>query len=152
MRKERTIRICGRHVVGNSSCCFPGGGGEWASLLACGQECTSRGARACSQTQLGPRLWFKWENCHLALQGAAVAPGNEETQAALQNHERRLPCLRNPIPPDILNAAPVEPLVVDAEDFARNVRGAKRGAAGEEGEGAVWHDSRSSPLDLGVRA
>ena len=59
-----------------------------------------------------------------------MAPGNEETRAALQHPEIRPPCLRDPIPLDILNAAPVEPLVLDAEDFARNMRSAKRGAAG----------------------
>ena len=83
--------------------------------------------------QPGQRRWCKWENCrqHVrsGLEGAAVVPGNKETRAALQNHEKR-PCLRDPIPPDILNAAPVEPLVLDAEDFARNIRSAKRGAAG----------------------
>ena len=65
-----------------------------------------------------------------ALEGAAMVPGNEETRAALQNPERRPPCLRDPIPPDILNAAPVGPLVLDAENFARNMRSAKRGAKG----------------------
>ena len=65
------------------------------------------------------------------LEGAFVVPGNEETRAALQNLERRPPCLRDPIPPDILNAAPVKPLVLDAEDFARNVCSTKRGAAGD---------------------
>ena len=119
--------------------------GEWATLMDCGQECTSRGAQACSRrrrranhddqesraaraealVQMG-----ELSSARQALEGAAVAPGNEETRAALQNPERRPPCLRDPIPPDILNAAPVEPLVLDAEDFARNMRSAKRGAAG----------------------
>ena len=62
-----------------------------------------------------------------ALEGTAVTTRNK---AALQNHERRLACLRDPIPADILNAAPVEPSAVDAEDIARDVRSAKRGAAG----------------------
>ena len=119
--------------------------GEWASLMDCGQECTSRGAQASSRrrrranhddqesraaraealVQMG-----ELSSARQALEGAAVAPGNEETRAALQNPERRPPCLLDPIPPDILNAAPVEPFVLDAEDFARNVRSAKRGAAG----------------------
>ena len=55
------------------------------------------------------------------LEGAFVVSGNEDTRAALQNLERRPPCLRDPIPPDILDAAPVKPLVLDAEDFARNM-------------------------------
>ena len=112
--------------------------------MDCGQECTSRGAQAYSRrrrranhddlesraaraealVQMG-----ELSSARQALEGATVAPGNEETRAALQNPERRPPCLRDPIPPDILNAAPVEPLVLDAEDFARNMRSAKRGAA-----------------------
>ena len=113
--------------------------------MDCGHECTSRGAQASSRrrrranpddqesravraealVQMG-ELSFARQ----ALEGVAVAPGNEETRAALQNPERRPPCLLDPIPPDILNAAPIEPFVLDAEDFARNVRSAKRGAAG----------------------
>ena len=146
----------GCHVNGNSSYCFPDcfcsgllgvarfqrrsctdvwrlfSRGEWASLMACGKECTSRGAQACSRrgrranhddlesraaraealVQIG-----ELSSARLALEGASVAPGNQETRAALQNPERRPPCLRDTIPPDILNAAPVEPLVLDAEDF-----------------------------------
>ena len=72
----------------------------------------SRAGRAEALVQMG-----ELSSARQALEGASVAPGNEETGAALQNPERRPPCLRDPIPPDILNAAPVEPLVLDAEDL-----------------------------------
>ena len=66
----------------------------------------------------------------LALEGAAVAPGTRATLAALQDPERRLPVLRDPIPPDILNMNPVEQFSLDIEVFTSNIRSARRGAAG----------------------
>ena len=49
--------------------------------------------------------------------------------------------IRRRVPPD-LNAAPVEPLLLDAEDVVRNMCCAKRGAAG---------GPLSSSFDFGVR-
>ena len=43
---------------------------------------------------------------------------------------RRPPVLWDPIPDDILNVVPRRQFVLDPEEFAHNVRSAKRGAAG----------------------
>ena len=119
--------------------------GEWDSLLADGLESTSRSgqtfsrrrrrvnrddlesraARAEASVQMG-----ELSSARRALQGAAIAPGIEATRAALSDPLRRPPVLRDPIPDDILNVVPRRQFVVDPEEFARNVRSAKRGAAG----------------------
>ena len=93
--------------------------GEWASLLAQGQESASRGdqifsrrrrrharddletraARAEALVQMG-----ELSAARQALEGAAVAPGDDATRSALQNPAKRPPVLRDPIPADIMNA------------------------------------------------
>ena len=65
-----------------------------------------------------------------ASEGAAVAPGNRETQNALQNPARRPPVLRDPILVDILHVAPPEKCSLDFDAFTQNIRNARRGAAG----------------------
>ena len=65
-----------------------------------------------------------------ALEGATVAPGTRDTLNALQDPERRPPVLRDPIPPDILHAVPAEQFSLDFDVFTRNIRSARRGAAG----------------------
>ena len=61
---------------------------------------------------------------------------NDVTLRALQDPSRRPPVWRDPIPDDILNVVPTRLFAVDSEEFARNVRSAKRGAAGERGHQA----------------
>ena len=100
--------------------------GEWAFVIV-GRSAHPMEHYHVPDVDDGLRLWFKWENfvvCQRWLRGM------RRREQHCKNLERRPPCLRDPIPPDILNAAPVEPLVLDAEDFARNMRSAKRGAQG----------------------
>ena len=95
----------------------------------------SRAARAEALVQMG-----ELSSARQALEGAVVAPGNDVTLRALQDPSRRPLVLRDPIPDDISNVVPTQLFTLDSEEFARNVRSAKRGAAG----GAVRHDSRAS--------
>ena len=85
----------------------------------------SRAARAEALLQMG-----ELSAARQALEGAAVAPGDDATRSALQNPAKRPPVLRDPIPDDILNAMPTTPIVVDPEGIARNLRNARRGVAG----------------------
>ena len=118
--------------------------GEWASLLASAQESTSRGAQAFSRRRrvthddLESRAaWAEalvqmeeLSSARQAFEGAAVLLGNGATLTALQNPSRRPSVLRDPSPDDILNVVLICLLVLDREECARNVRSAKRGAAG----------------------
>ena len=119
--------------------------GDWASLLASEQESSSRAAQGFSRrrrrvvhddvearaaraealVQLG-----ELSAARQALEGASVAPGNTATLAELQNPQKRPPILRDPIPPDLVDVVPANPLVLDPESIARNIRSARRGAAG----------------------
>ena len=85
----------------------------------------SRAARAEALVHMG-----ELSAARQALEGAAVAPGNRETLNALQNPVRHPPVLRDPIPQDILHVAPTEQFCLDFDTFTRNIRSARRGAAG----------------------
>ena len=85
----------------------------------------SRAARAEGLVHMG-----ELSAARQVLEGAAVAPGNRETLNALQNPVRRPPVLRDPIPQDILQVAPTEQFCLDFDTFTRNIRSARRGAAG----------------------
>ena len=119
--------------------------GDWASLLASSMVHASRAAQASSRRSrrqdtdnLESRAARAEALVHMgelsaarqALEGAAVAPGTRDTLNALQDPERRPPVLRDPIPPDILHAAPAEQFSLDFDVFTRNIRSARRGAAG----------------------
>ena len=119
--------------------------GDWASLLASSMERASQAAQASSRrsrrqdtdnlesraaraealVQMG-----ELSAARQALEGAAVALGARDTLNALQDPERRPPVLRDPFPPDILHAAPVEQFSLDFDVFTRNIRSARGGAAG----------------------
>ena len=121
--------------------------GEWDSLLADGLESTSRSGQAFSRRRRVNRddlesraaraealvQMGELSSARRALEGAAIAPGNEATRAALSNPLRRPPVLRDPIPDDILNVVPRRQFVLDPEEFARNVRSARRAFAAHFG-------------------
>ena len=65
-----------------------------------------------------------------ALEGAELAPGTQATLAELTNNERRPAQPRSPILQDILRFQPVRVFNLDEDKFARNLRTAKKGAAG----------------------
>ena len=64
-----------------------------------------------------------------ALEGAAVAPGTEETREALQDPGKRPQEPYEPLPARLRNLEPDTQFQLDEDKFARNVRSAKRGAA-----------------------
>ena len=65
-----------------------------------------------------------------ALEGDAVAPGTLRTLASLTNPVRRPPLPREPLPNELSTFEPVAPFRLDAERFIKNIRSARRGAAG----------------------
>ena len=64
-----------------------------------------------------------------ALEGAVFAPGTLATLAELTNPVRRPPRPRDPVPPEILGLEPEESVRLDEDQFAKNIRIARRGAA-----------------------
>ena len=81
----------------------------------------SRAARAEALVQMG-----ELSSARQALEGAALAPGNDITLRAFQDPSRRPPVLRDPIPDDLLNVVPSPLFTLDSKEIARNVRNAKR--------------------------
>ena len=65
-----------------------------------------------------------------ALEGAALAPGNEATLRQLTDASRRPPQPREPLPPEVLNHVPPFAFDVDEDVFNRNLRLSKKGTAG----------------------
>ena len=79
------------------------------------------------------RCWCIMESCHQppqALEGASLAPGNQETLNMLRDESRRPPRLRDPLPEELLNFVPEDSFQLDEDKFCRNLRSARRGAAG----------------------
>ena len=75
-----------------------------------------------------------------ALEGAALAPDNEQTRRALTDATRRSPTARAPLSEDLLFHRPAVPLLLSHILLLRNLRCAKR---------PVRHDSRTSTSSLG---
>ena len=90
-----------------------------------GDDVESRAARALFFTQLG-----ELSSARQALEGAEVAPGNLATLGALTDTTRRPAVPREPLPRRILEMAPAHPFRLDEDRFSKNLRSAKRGAAG----------------------
>ena len=65
-----------------------------------------------------------------ALEGAPVAPGNDRTLRELRNPVRRPPQLRAPFSEDLLTAQPEIPFQLDQGLLVKNLKSARRGAAG----------------------
>ena len=89
------------------------------------QDLERRAARAESLAHMG-----ELSAARLALEGDSVAQGDDATLSALRDPERRPPVLRDPIPEDILSTRPEVPFNLDSDRLARNIRSARRGAAG----------------------
>ena len=64
-----------------------------------------------------------------ALEGASLAPGNEATHSALTDERKRPSQPREPLPDDLFERRGAM-FVLDHEIFAKNLRVARRGAAG----------------------
>ena len=89
------------------------------------QDLERRVARAESLVHLG-----ELSAARLALEGDSVAPDDDVTLSVLRDPERRPPVLRDPIPEDILSTRQEVPFNLDSDRLARNIRCARRGAAG----------------------
>ena len=74
-----------------------------------------------------------------ALEGASVAPGTLRTLQELTNPEKRPAWPRSPIPPDIDGYEPEEQLNLSSEALFKNIRKARRGAAGGPSGMTVEH-------------
>ena len=57
-----------------------------------------------------------------ALEGAEVAPGTQETLNALRNSQRRPTGLRDPLPEQVADHVPDNPVSLDSDLFARTLR------------------------------
>ena len=64
------------------------------------------------------------------LEGAALAPGNEVTRRALTDATRRPPIPRAPLSQDLLTHQPAVPFILSKTVLLKNLKCAKRGAAG----------------------
>ena len=62
-----------------------------------------------------------------ALEGASLAPGNQETLNMLRDESRRPPRLRDPLPEEVLNLVPEDSFQLDDDRFCRNLRSGRRG-------------------------
>ena len=80
-----------------------------------------------------------------ALEGASLAPGNQETLNMLRDESRRPPRLRDPLPEELLNLVPEDRFELDEDRFCRNLRSARRGAA--EGPSGVTTEHLRPLLD-----
>ena len=74
-----------------------------------------------------------------ALEGASVAPGTLRTLRELTNPEKRPGWTRSPIPPDMDGYETQEQLNLSSEALFKNIRKARRGAAGGPSGMTVEH-------------
>ena len=65
-----------------------------------------------------------------ALEGAALAPGNQATLNALTDDSRRPAQPRDPLPERLFNSVPEVRFQLDEDQFCRNLRSSRRGAGG----------------------
>ena len=83
-----------------------------------------------------------------ALEGAAVAPGDEKTWKALFDETKRPKKQRHPLEVEVLTMVPPDPLVLDIELMMKTLRSAKKGSAGVPSGMTVEHLRRL--LESGV--
>ena len=74
-----------------------------------------------------------------ALEGASLAPGSEDTLQALRDPAKRPQEPRTPFPRHLAHPEPGTQFSMDRDRFARNLRSARRGAAGGPSGMTVEH-------------
>ena len=118
--------------------------GEWIHLIkmcradASGNTATSRRRRRDTGDDLTKRAkkalqlaqWGELSTARQALEGAAVAQGNERTLAQLTDPARRPELPRAPIPREFMEHNPHEQVELCGEVLLKNLRSSRRGAAG----------------------
>ena len=110
--------------------------GEWQDLLEKSDQCVSSGQngkpsaeearliRAEALVGLG-----ELSPARQALESSDLAPGNDATLAKLSDPDRRPPVSLDVLPDSIRQFVPTELFPLDPERFAKNLRGARKGAA-----------------------
>ena len=118
--------------------------GQWTQLLITGRDCSDRACqsqyrRRRTQTDTIDRRAERAEaliylgefsSGRHALEGAPLAFGNEETRLAWTDERRRPPMLRAPLSEDLLSFQPESSLHLSQVLLLKNLKCAKRGAAG----------------------
>ena len=122
--------------------------GEWNSLLEASSKCEDDAAarRRKRRQQDGlpePRCWLHWASCRLCdrlWRGRRWRQARAtDTLEKLKDETKRPPLPRDPLPPEILDYSPRVPFSLDSGKFLKNVRSAKRGAAGRASGMTVEH-------------
>ena len=126
--------------------------GEWNQLIRASMQCDEEAAvsrrrkgrrsndseqraiRALNFVQVG-----ELSAARQALEGAEIAPGNDDTLKQLSDTSKRPDRLRDPIPPEVMEYVPTMPFELDETMFLKNVRSAKRGIAGGPSGMTVEH-------------
>ena len=127
--------------------------GAWRELLEASRKCSHQAAvsrrrknrrpeqdiarrvsRAASLVHMG-----ELSSARQALEGASLAPGSEATLNALRDPEKRPQFPRHPLPRELVYPGPEVEFDLDEFRFARNLRSAKRGAAGGPSGMTVEH-------------
>ena len=121
------------------------GRGDWGQLLEASQKCDEKAAqsrrrgrrrtvvndvenrvlRAELLVQVG-----ELSAARQALEGTALAPGNQATLDLLTDATRHPPHLRTPLSPEVLGHTPIREFELDEPTFNKNLRSSRRGAAG----------------------
>ena len=104
-----------------------------------GDELGRRAKRAPQLTQ-----WGELSSARLALEGALVAPGNEETRAQLIDPSCRPPVPRTPVAREFVEHNPEDQVVLDGEGFLKSPQFPPRRRSR-----TVWFDWRSPPGHFG---
>ena len=127
--------------------------GRWTELLVASEACCQQAAisrrrqsrrvedditrrldRADSLVHMG-----ELSSARQALEGASLAPGTEATLNALRDPEKRPRVPREPLPRELVSHVPAFQFNLDADQFPRNVRSARRRAAGGPSGRTVEH-------------
>ena len=121
------------------------GRGEWGQLLEASRNCDEkaaksrrRGRRRTGSDDVEKRALRaeflvqvgELSSARQALEGAALAPGTQATLDAMSDATRRPPHLRTPLSPEVLEHVPRREFELDEPTFNKNLRSARRGAAG----------------------
>ena len=125
-RAGRILKVQLQRRVESFSC------GEWGSLVAQGQDSSSRGDQNFlrrRRRQVLDDLESRAAQAEALVQMGGLSAARQATRSALQNLAKRLPVLRDPIPANVMNMMPATPFAIDLDCIARNLHSARRGAA-----------------------
>ena len=117
--------------------------GEWQSLLEASGECDYQAAvsrqrsrrrvrddeRRAARTEMLVGMG-ELSSARQALEGAELADGEQATLNVLRNPVRRPRALRDPLPQELAFFQPQTKFKLDRDQFNRNLRAARKGAAG----------------------